>query len=137
MTRSREITRLIPFAIAAVILFMYISSVSAQPGTDADPVISLSYLESALSYSPVVLEGGEDLDIACGSPVILVTGNCFIMPGTDDCHIIDLTDGDVMDESASMDPGHLYVVISTDDESTFTVRSIQSSTIAITGGSGR
>ena len=38
----------------------------AQPGTQADPAVSLSYLRTAMSMQPMSIEGGEDIQVAAG-----------------------------------------------------------------------
>ncbi len=111
----------------------------AQPGTETDPVVSLSYLESALAFSAVALEGGEDIEIVSGRQVILLEGSCRILPPADgSLWIVDLTEGDVHTGTIEMIAGRLYLPVAEGDApGEFTVQAWTRSTIAIPGGAAR
>jgi hypothetical protein len=113
--------------------------VRAQPGGEADPVVSLSYLEKALAYSPVVLEGGEDFPLAAGRGIILVEGACSLLPPSEGRGwIVDLTDGVVADGSVALEPGHMYLPLSDGDRpADFVARAVRTSVLAVPGGVGR
>jgi len=112
---------------------------NAQPGTEADPVVSLSYLEKALAYSPVVLEGGEDFPLAAGRGIILVEGTCSLLPPSEGRgRVVDLTDGVVTDGSVTMEPGHMYLPLSDGDRpADFIARAVRTCVLAVPGGVGR
>ena len=117
-------------------------AVHAQPGSESDPVVSLSYLETATSYQTVALEGGEELTVNSGSGIILVQGSAgLVVPQGLRSNIIDISDGDVYSTDTEMIPGHMYIPILINEldenDSGFVVRAWQTSVIAIPGGSGR
>jgi len=113
-------------------------SVYAQPGTDADPFISLSYLNAATSLTPVSLEGGEELMITGGFGIVLLEGYAKLFPPDDsDSWIIDTTSGDIHTGDVDMSEGHMYVVVSENEGADFVLQARQESIVAIPGGSGR
>jgi len=130
---------LVPLMIFAVILVY--TGASAQPGTETDPVVSLSYLETALSYTPISLEGGEDFRFNGNGGVMLINGNSRMSLPTDTSggrfYIVDITEGVVHETDVDMVAGHMYVPVSDEPASAiFTVQAWQRSTIAVPGGTG-
>jgi hypothetical protein len=128
-------------AIIAILTAIVFSGIIAyaQPGSETDPVVSLSYLETATSFQPVALEGGEELSIESGSGVILIQGSAgLVVPIGGQSKIIDISDGSVMTGDIEMLAGHMYIPIMLDSgDLKFIIRPWESSVIAIPGGSGR
>lgn len=137
---KKTILILLPVIITGLVLMVLQNgNVFAQPGSETDPVISLSYLETALSCQPVSLEGGEELRIEPGLGIILIEGSCgLISPEGGRSRITDVSEGTVFTEDIELIPGHMYIPIMLDDgEVEFIIQAWQTSTIAIPGGSGR
>ena len=113
--------------------------VYAQPGTETDPVVSLSYLESALSVSPIILEGGEEFSVPSGRGIALIEGSSIIRPPSDvRWWIIDVSTGEISQEPVDMLPGHMYIPVSeSSEDAQFVLQAWQTSTLAIPGGAGR
>lgn len=118
--------------------FIFVDNISAQPGTETDPVVSLSYLEQTLRLDAVVLEGGEEFPVLPGRGVILLDGSCVLSgPDTGQVWFVDVTDGDVYDGAVMMVEGHYYYPLTVAGESvTFTIEAMQTSVVAVPGGSG-
>lgn len=130
----------IPAIIAITGAIVYSGMIAyAQPGSESDPVVSLSYLETATSYQPVVLEGGEELSINSGAGVILIQGSAgLVVPVGAQSKIIDISDGSALTGDIEMLPGHMYIPVMLDaGDLKFIIRPWQSSIIAIPGGEGR
>ncbi len=118
---------------------IWMSLAWAQPGTETDPVISLSYLDTAMSMSPVVLEGGEEFRVSSGRTIVLLDGTARLSPPSEGrTWIVDTTSGEVHETGIDLTVGHLYIPVADDSETAvFTVMAWQSSTIAVPGGTGR
>jgi hypothetical protein len=110
----------------------------AQPGTEADPVVSLSYLEAALGTDPVVLEGGEELPIPPGRGVALIEGRCRLSPPAGGSWwVLDVSSGEVLAAQIEMVRGHWYVPIAAEGlTGRFQVQAWQTSTVAVPAGAG-
>jgi hypothetical protein len=111
----------------------------AQPGSETDPVVSLSYLETAMSFNVVPLEGGEELRVKTGLGIILVEGSAnLVLAPESRSRIVDITAGEVHDSEIEMVPGHMYFPVNLDGlVDAITIQAWQTSYIAIPGGSGR
>ncbi len=134
-----KLTPWVAAAICAAAVTLFISGLGrAQPGTETDPVVSLSYLDKALALSPVVLEGGEDLKVACGREIALLDGSCRLSPPEGRCWILDVSGGEVLSGTVEMTVGHVYIPIcDAGADALFTLQARQSSTVAIPGGTGK
>jgi len=126
------------FLIIAIALALTAIAVYAQPGTDVDPFISLSYLQAATSLNPVSLEGGEDLEVTGGFGLVLLEGSAKLFPPEDsDAWIVDSTDGQIYVDSVEMTAGHIYIPICSDSSESFALQAMQDSVIGIPGGAGK
>ncbi len=116
-----------------------IGGIHAQPGSETDPVVSLSYLDTALAMSPIVLEGGEDIRVAGGRGLSLIEGTCRLSPPDGDrSWILDISAGEVLHGEVDMQEGHYYLPLSENTDTVeFTLLAWQTSTVAIQGGAGR
>ena len=126
--------------IIATSAFAFLNRIGhAQPGSETDPAVSLSYLETAIGFSPVQLEGGEELLIDSGRGIVLVSGAAgLVLAGDLRTKIIDISDGLVLTGDIDLVPGHMYIPIALDNSVTaITLQAWQSSIIAIPGGTGR
>ena len=129
--------RRVLIVITAIAIIITAIAVNAQPGTDADPFISLSYLNAATSLAPVSLEGGEELQISGGFGLVLLEGFTKIFPPDNgDSWIVDVTDGEIYVGNIDMSIGHMYVVVSENSDAVFTLQARQESVIGIPGGAG-
>jgi len=131
---------LVPLLIITVIVA--VENTRAQPGTESDPVVSLSYLDTALAYTPVSLEGGEDFRFTGGRGIVLLTGSCRLSLPADTTGgrfwVVDTTVGEVHESGIDMIAGHMYVPVSNEPTSAiFTIQAWQTSTIAVPGGTGQ
>jgi len=126
------------FLIIAVALAVAAIAVYAQPGTDVDPFISLSYLQAATSLNPVSLEGGEDLEVTGGFGLVLLEGSAKLFPPEDtDAWIVDSTDGQIYVDAVDMTAGHVYIPVCSDNSEIFALQAMQDSVIGIPGGAGK
>ena len=81
---------------------------AARPGEVDDPLISLSYLRTAVSFNPVVLNDGEEINIAPGEEFILIDGQIKLeCPGNFKAH--DISRGKLLDNPDSVDKNHLII----------------------------
>jgi hypothetical protein len=138
MPVSRKLTISVLIFLASAAGFLINAGLHAQPGTQTDPVVSLSYLETALRTEAVLLEGGEEFPVAGGRGVALLEGTCRLSgPPGGGWWIVDATDGAVHRAYIDMVPGHLYLpVANAAEDATFTLEAMQNSTVAVPAGSG-
>jgi len=127
-----------PVAMAIIAGFAVASLVSAQPGGESDPVVSLSYLQAELAYVQVLLEGGEEIGMAGGRGIVLVEGSCRLrVPPDSGWLIIDVTSGETYGESLDMMPGHFYLpVAESGPTERYTLQAWQRSTVVVPGSAG-
>jgi hypothetical protein len=134
MLRKLGVLLIFALAIGAILVA---GRLRAQPGTQADPAVSLSYLKTALSMQPVSIEGGEDFRVAPGKGVALLQGKVRLTPpsGTR-CWILDVKTGVVVQEAVEMTPGSYFLLVADDPKVRFSLQAWESSTLALPGGSG-
>lgn len=99
-------------AVAAAVFFAgrEVGAASSQPGTQSDPLVTLSYLEKRLkeggvtsgsagsaAFESVSLSSGEKLTLADGAEVVVVRGNGTVVGG-----LISLTGGEMFDNGTSV-----------------------------------
>lgn len=81
---------------------------AARPGEVDDPLISLSYLRTATSFNRVVMNDGEEIEIAPGEEFILIDGKIKLeCPGDFKAH--DISRGKLLDNPDSVDKNHLII----------------------------
>ena len=137
MNRTSIIYASLFIPIFLIACFTMAKSLLAQPGTEADPVVSLSYLNSALSMNTIVLEGGEDLKLPSGRGIILLEGQCRINPPAgSDSWIVNVTSGEIFRGQVDLKPGSLYTAVSADGTALFGLLAMGASTIAAPGSIG-
>lgn len=131
MKKALWITTIIAVIVSAVAL-------AAQPGTQTDPVVSLSYLKEASRIAPVSLEGGEEFIVATGKEIVLLEGRCRLQPpvGNSRLWIVNVRTGAVVTEAVEMTLGGCYLLIAENPEAHFSVQAWESAVIALPGGSG-
>ncbi|HEX9745799.1 MAG TPA: hypothetical protein VGB30_10275 [bacterium] len=107
----------------------------AQPGTETDPVVSVSYLSDSMSLSAIELEGGEDFPLIQGYPVILIGGSCR-MNFSGDGMVVDTTSGEIHTGTFEMAPGHMYYPFQGSDVSAFKLIAYSITRVAVSGITG-
>jgi hypothetical protein len=112
------------------------SRLMAQPGSESDPAVSLSYFKAATSLAPAIVEGGEELPVKPGKNVVLLEGKAKLTPPDNKSWIVDVRTGNVSHESVEMTVGDLYILIAGKSASKFMLQAWTNSTIALPGGSG-
>ena len=124
-------------AIAVSLAILSTAKIAAQPGTQSDPVVSLSYLKTAVAMQPVTIEGGEDYQVAPGKSVALLQGRVRLTPPAGSgCWILSVKTGTVCSDAVEMTPGSYYILIAENSDARFTLQAWEASTIALPGGSG-
>lgn len=123
--------------ITAVLIISGGDAAVAQPGSVDDPVVTLSYIGSALSMHPAELEGGEDLEIPAGMGVILLDGRARLdAPSDGRSWIVNVTAGTISTESIDLVPGNMYMPVTDQPSQQFTIIAWESSVIAVRGLTG-
>lgn len=112
------------------------STIKAQPGTESDPIVSLSYLKGASGLVSVTLEGGEDMKILSGSSIILLSGNSKIKPPDSGSYIVNATTGEIIRSETTLKTGNLYFLIGKDKASEFSLLALGQSVAAVPGITG-
>ncbi len=137
MLSSRYLLLPLLLVLISLACLLLTGRLDAQPGTENDPILSLSYLESALRVDPVILEGGEEFPISSGRGLALLEGRCMIIPpDSGRWWILDITKGEIHRNSMEMSIGHWYVPVSEDGRAGFALQALQASTVAVPAGSG-
>lgn len=82
--------------LCALLVLFAIGSYAAQPGTDADPLITKSYIDSVvyptMSFKVVEVKAGHSLVAQAGTEMILRMGSCTVI-GTQKGGLSDVTMG--------------------------------------------
>lgn len=82
--------------LCALCLIFVAASYAAQPGTEADPLITKSYIESVVypntRFQVVEVKAGKSLIASAGTEMILRMGTCSVI-GTDKGGLSDVTMG--------------------------------------------
>lgn len=82
--------------LCALCLIFVAASYAAQPGTDADPLITKSYIDSVVypntRFQVVEVKAGKSLIASSGTEMILRMGNCSVI-GTQKGGLSDVTMG--------------------------------------------
>ncbi|MFH1677085.1 MAG: hypothetical protein ABIC40_08670 [bacterium] len=122
----------------AIISGALVTVLSAQPGSETDPVVSVSYLDSVMGFDPVTVEGGEELIVPAGRGLILLEGACKIdPPSSGNFRIVNVTTGEITRESTEMVVGNLYITVSENRKSSvFKIKAWRNSTVAVPPNSG-
>lgn len=100
---------------------------SSEPGSQGDPVVTLSYLNARLAeagggtgtsgnieaespgaFKQVKLEAGETLMLSDGSELVVYSGNSSVLGNAG---LIDLTDGSLFKEGTSTVLYHVYLAV--------------------------
>jgi len=124
--------------IVAIVSCALVRALFAQPGSETDPVVSVSYLDSVLGFDPVTIEGGEELAVPSGRGLILLDGACKIEPpASGNFKIVNVTTGEITGESTEMAIGNLYIAVAENRKSSvFKIKAWRSSTVAVPPNSG-
>lgn len=81
---------------------------AARPGEVDDPLISLSYLRTATSFNRVVLNDGEEIEIAPGEEFILIDGK-IELECAGDFQAHDISRGKLLVNPDNVDKNHLII----------------------------
>ncbi len=88
------------------------AAIAAEPGTEADPLITRSYIESVVypesHFKVVNVSAGKSLILSAGTEVILRMGNCTVI-GTAKGGLSDVTMGFDLANGTSVQGNHLLI----------------------------
>ena len=88
-------------------------SYAAQPGTEADPLITKSYIESvvypATKFTVVEVPAGKSVICSAGTEIILRMGTCSVI-GTQKGGVSDVTMGYDLADGIVVQGNHLLIV---------------------------
>ena len=104
--------RLILLIAIATLFGIGISAWAADtgPGSESDPVVSKSYVDSKLSYSPLQLFEGQRLIGGEGAEIIMRSGEAEAIDSNGENGVSDLTAGKDLMTGDSVGLNHLLVV---------------------------
>ena len=102
----------IAIVLAALGVFFVAGSYAAQPGTQEDPLITKSYIESvvypAMKFKVVDVPAGKSVIFSAGTEAILRMGTCNII-GTQKGGISDVTMGYDLPDGTIVQGNHLLI----------------------------
>lgn len=103
----------IAIILAALGVFFVAGSYAAQPGTQEDPLITKSYVESVLypqmKFKVVEVPQGKSVICSAGTEMILRMGTCSVI-GTQKGGVSDVTMGYDLSNGTNVQGNHLLIV---------------------------
>ena len=102
----------ISIVLCALVVIFAIGSYAAQPGTEADPLITKSYIESvvypAMKFQVVNVPAGKSVICDAGTELILRMGECSVI-GTQKGGVSDVTMGFDLADGIIVQGNHLLI----------------------------
>ena len=102
----------ISIVLCALVVLFVVGSYAAQPGTEADPLVTKSYIESvlypSLTFKVVNVPANKSVICAAGTEVILRMGTCSVI-GTQKGGMSDVTMGYDLANSTIVQGNHLLI----------------------------
>ena len=113
--------------ILALSVIFVIAAYAAQPGTDADPLVTKSYIENVVypyvnnASKFTVVEVGANKSVICyaGTEVIVRSGTCTAI-GSKSGGLSDVTMGTDIKNAETIQPNHLLIVPRSDNRGVWT-----------------
>ena len=103
----------IMIALTALAAIFVAGSYAAQPGTQEDPLITKSYVESVIypemKFRIVEIEAGKSVVCSAGTEIILRMGTCSVI-GTQKGGVSDVTMGYDLPNGTNVQGNHLLIV---------------------------
>lgn len=103
----------IAIILCALGVIFALGSYAAQPGTEADPLITKSYIESVvvpqMKFQVVNVPAGKSLICSAGTELILRMGECSVI-GTQKGGVSDVTMGFDLADGIVVQGNHLLIV---------------------------
>lgn len=99
--------------VGALCVMFVAGSYAAEPGTEADPLITKSYIESvvypAMKFKVVDVPAGKSVICGAGTEMILRMGTCSVI-GTQKGGLSDVTMGFDLSDGTAIQGNHLLIV---------------------------
>lgn len=107
----------ISLALAVLVLFLFVGTYAADPGTDGDPLITKSYIDSVVypyidtmaRFEVVEVPANKSVICSAGTELILRMGTCSVI-GTQKGGVSDVTMGFDLADGTNVQGNHLLIV---------------------------
>lgn len=100
----------------SVVIGVSISKLEAKPGTNEDPLVSRSYVDTMVRFKPFSLQASTSIKLSSGSEIVITSPNTGLIESSsgDLMLFIDLSEGKRADSKGLL-PYHHYLLASPND----------------------